>query len=108
VSHYSNILGPNQACTLFGSSIGQIDISGKSYIAAGYDLQTADLWRRNLLVLIGFFWLFQLTQALAIEFFSVNNYQYSSLLFILTMLLATRGRYFYDHLYKRELRDQKT
>ncbi|KIM88774.1 hypothetical protein PILCRDRAFT_813749 [Piloderma croceum F 1598] len=70
VTKYPNILGPNQACTLFGSSIGQIDISGKSYIAAGYDLQTADLWRRNLLVLIGFFWLFQLTQALAIEFFS--------------------------------------
>jgi hypothetical protein len=78
-SHDSDVIGPNQACTLFGSSAGQSEISGKSYVASGYDLQTADLWRRNLLVLIGFFLLFQLTQVLAIEFFPVNKYQVSSL-----------------------------
>ena len=37
----------------------------------GYGLNVSDLWRRNFLVLVGFFLLFQLTQVLLIEYFPV-------------------------------------
>jgi hypothetical protein len=104
----SDVLGPNQACTLFGSTTGQTDISGKSYVAAGFSLQTTDIWRRNLLVLIGFFLLFQLTQVLAIEYFSV--YTHLSLLHLchLTQHVATCGRCLCGHLCQRECRNQET
>jgi ATP-binding cassette subfamily G (WHITE) protein 2 (SNQ2) len=69
VTKYPDVLGPNQACTLFGASTGSNIITGRSYINAGYGLNVSDTWRRNLLVLIGFLIFFQLTQVLAIEFY---------------------------------------
>ncbi|THG96948.1 hypothetical protein EW026_g4983 [Hermanssonia centrifuga] len=69
VDKYPDGLGPNQICTLFGSTPGDTDVSGHSYISAGYGLNTSDIWRRNFLVLVGFFFLFQLTQVLLIEFY---------------------------------------
>lgn len=65
-------LGPNQVCTLYGSPPGGSHTPGASYIDVGYDLKVSSLWRRNLPVLIGFFVFFQITQALAIEFFPVS------------------------------------
>lgn len=62
-------LGPNQICTLFGAIPGQQIVSGRNYALVGYGLDVSDLWRRNLLVIIGFMLLFQLTQVLLIEFF---------------------------------------
>ncbi|KAI0673630.1 ABC-2 type transporter-domain-containing protein [Trametes maxima] len=62
-------LGPNQVCTLFGAVPGSDVVSGRSYVSAGYDLNVADLWRRNFLVLVGFFVCFQLTQVFLIEYF---------------------------------------
>lgn len=36
-------------------------------------MNVSDLWRRNLLVLIGFFLVFQLTQVLLIEYYPVRK-----------------------------------
>lgn len=70
--HYSDDLGPNQACTLFGAKTGSNIIDGNDYLSAGYGLNAADLWRRNLLVLIAFFLAFQITQILALEYYPVS------------------------------------
>lgn len=66
-----DFLGPNQACTLFGSSSGQSIVPGRSYIEVGYQYNVSDLWRRNLIVLLGFFFVFQITQLIALEYFPV-------------------------------------
>jgi ATP-binding cassette subfamily G (WHITE) protein 2 (SNQ2) len=67
-----NDLGPNQVCTLFGAQSGSDIISGHDYLLAGYGIDTADLWRRNFLVVVGFFLLFQVTQFLALELHPVS------------------------------------
>lgn len=69
----SDGLGPNQACTLAGAQGGSDIITGESYIAAGYALNPADLWKRNFLVGIGFFIVFLSTQLLVIEYFPVRS-----------------------------------
>lgn len=69
VTQYPNNLGPNQACTLFGAQSGSDIISGSNYIAAGYGINVSDLWKRNFLVLVGFFIAFQVTQLIALEFY---------------------------------------
>ncbi|KAF7337580.1 Pleiotropic drug resistance ABC transporter protein [Mycena sanguinolenta] len=69
LTKYPDGLGPNQACTLFGSNPGDSSVFGESYISAGYGLNSVNLWRLNFLVLIAFMFLFQLTQILALEFF---------------------------------------
>lgn len=68
---YPNDLGPNQACTLFGSSAGDSEVLGSAYLSVGYQYNIADLWRRNFVVLLAFFIVFQLTQLIALEFFPV-------------------------------------
>lgn len=65
-------LGPNQACTLFGATAGSDVIEGDAYIRVGYGLDPKDIWRRCLLVLIGYFFVFQITQIIALEFFPVR------------------------------------
>lgn len=72
ISQHRTELGLNQACTLFGATSGSDIIAGHSYIEAGYGLYVSDLWKRNLLVTIGFMFLFQLTQMLALEYFPVR------------------------------------
>ena len=67
-------VGPNQICTLYGANPGQSDVSGHAYLDVGYQLNTADIWRRNFLVLLGFFFLFQLTQVLLVEFYPVSTW----------------------------------
>jgi hypothetical protein len=69
-----NDLGPNQVCTLFGAQSGSNIISGSDYILAGYGIDTADLWRHNFLVVVGFFLAFQITQFLALEYHPVSIY----------------------------------
>ena len=63
------MLSVNQACTLFGAESGNALISGRNYIRVGYGLDPADLWRRNFVVLVGFFLVFQIAQLLALEFY---------------------------------------
>ncbi|RDB26527.1 ABC transporter G family member 11 [Hypsizygus marmoreus] len=77
VTQYPNDLGPNQACTLFGASSGSSIISGRAYIEAGYGIDVNDLWRRNFLVLLGFFIAFQVTQILALEFYPQYGFNMS-------------------------------
>ncbi|KAJ7492238.1 P-loop containing nucleoside triphosphate hydrolase protein [Mycena latifolia] len=71
LSKYPDGLGPNQACTLFGSTAGSINVSGSEYISAGYGLNAANMWKRNLLVLLGFLIAFQITQILSLEYFPI-------------------------------------
>lgn len=70
---HSTGLGPNQVCTLFGSTPGSTVVPGPAYVSAGYGIEVADQWRRNFLVVVGFFLLFQLTQVLLIEFYPVSR-----------------------------------
>ncbi|KAG6874373.1 hypothetical protein C0995_015109 [Termitomyces sp. Mi166 len=77
LTKYPDVLGPNQACTLFGATSGSNIISGKAYLKAGYNIDTADLWRRNFIVLIGFMLAFQITQILALEFYPQYGYNFS-------------------------------
>ncbi|KAF7797165.1 hypothetical protein EIP86_008357 [Pleurotus ostreatoroseus] len=69
VTKYPSGLGPNQVCTLFGAEPGSSVVHGPAYVSAGYGIDVADQWRRNFLVVVGFFFLFQLTQVLLIEFY---------------------------------------
>ncbi|ETW86786.1 ABC transporter [Heterobasidion irregulare TC 32-1] len=68
MTKYPDTLGPNQACTLPGSSPGSIFVAGRDYVRAGYGLDVADLWRRNFVVVLGFMIFFWITQVIAIEY----------------------------------------
>lgn len=70
------MLGPNQVCTLFGSTPGSTQVPGPSYLSVGYGLNVADIWRRNFTVLVGFFIAFQITQMLLIEYYPVSAHQW--------------------------------
>ncbi|KAF4573417.1 hypothetical protein EYR36_007932 [Pleurotus pulmonarius] len=74
LSQYPDGFGPNQACTLVGSEPGSDLISGSQYISIGYGLNAADIWRRNFLVLLGFFLVFMLSQIVVIEFFPRHTF----------------------------------
>lgn len=65
-------LGPNQVCTLFGAQAGSDVVFGNDYLEAGYGITSADIWRRNLVVVIAFLFFFLFTQVIAIEYFSVR------------------------------------
>ena len=70
---HSTELGPNQACTLFGSQPGTRIVPGKDYIKAGYNLDTDDLWRRNFVVIFAFLIFFWFTQTVVIELYPVST-----------------------------------
>ena len=61
-------LGPNQACSLFGSTAGSSTIIGSDYIKIAINLKVDDLWRRNLPVLFGMFVFFSILQVIFLEF----------------------------------------
>ena len=58
---------------MFGAEPGSSVVHGPAYVSAGYGIDVADQWRRNFLVVVGFFFLFQLTQVLLIEFYPVSR-----------------------------------
>ncbi|KAI0031252.1 ABC-2 type transporter-domain-containing protein [Vararia minispora EC-137] len=68
VTKYPLTIGPNQVCTLFGATQGSSIISGKDYLNTGYSYSTADLWRRNFLVLIGWIIFFMVFQIIALDY----------------------------------------
>ncbi|KAG6841566.1 hypothetical protein C0991_009601 [Blastosporella zonata] len=82
LTKYPDVLGPNQVCTLFGSTPASNIIPGKDYLLAGYNIDTADLWRRNFLVLLGFLLAFQLTQILVLEFYPQFGHNLSINIFV--------------------------
>ncbi|KAG7452088.1 uncharacterized protein BT62DRAFT_882231 [Guyanagaster necrorhizus] len=73
MTKYPTELGPNQVCTIFGGVSGSDFVRGKDYISVGYGLDSKDIWRRCLLVLIGFMIAFQITQVIALEYFPQYN-----------------------------------
>ena len=79
LSKYPEIVGPNQACTLYGATPGLDTVDGASYITAGYSLSVHDLWRRNFVVLIGWFLFYQIAQAILIEYPNVSWFHISVL-----------------------------
>jgi hypothetical protein len=80
VDKYPTVLGSNQVCTLVGAKPGSDIISGHDYLETGFQLDTSDIWRRNLLVLIGWYFFFQITQLIAIEYLQVCPTCFPSLL----------------------------
>jgi hypothetical protein len=68
---YPNIVGPNQACTLYGAQPGATTISGSDYLKAAYLLDVNDLWRRNFPVIVGWFFFFLIAQIVVIEYLQV-------------------------------------
>lgn len=102
-------LGPNQACTLFGATAGSDVIEGDAYIRVGYGLDPKDIWRRCLLVLIGYFFVFQITQIIALEFFPVRFFHYFHRIHsrVFTLFTAIRLQPFYQHLRTRKRRCQE-
>ena len=75
---YPEIVGQNQACTLYGATPGLDTVDGASYAAAGYSLNVHDLWRRNFIVLVGWFLFYQIAQVLLIEYLNVSLLNISS------------------------------
>ncbi|KAN0100115.1 hypothetical protein V8E55_000099 [Tylopilus felleus] len=55
--------------TLFGAKPSDV-IIGNDYLEAGYGITAADIWRRNLVVLVAFVIFFLFTQVVVIEYFS--------------------------------------
>ena len=76
LSKYPENLGVNQACTLYGATPGLDTVDGASYISAGYSLNVHDLWRRNFIVLIGWFLFYQIAQIILIEYLNVSFFPY--------------------------------
>jgi hypothetical protein len=70
---FRSILGPNQACTLFGAVGGSNVITGADYLRVSFELDVKDIWRRNFPILIGFLIVFQLTQVIGLEFYPVRG-----------------------------------
>ena len=70
---YPEIVGPYQACTLYGATPGVDPVDGASFISAGYSLNVHDLWRRVFIVLIGWFLFYQIAQVLLIEYLNVGS-----------------------------------
>nr|ODN90094.1 ATP-binding cassette transporter [Cryptococcus depauperatus CBS 7841] len=81
ITGYPDTLGPNQMCSIFGSSPGNPQVSGSAYMAVGYDYHKSHIWR-NFGILIGFFLFFMFLQMFFIEWleqgakhFSINVYK---------------------------------
>ncbi|BGO92884.1 hypothetical protein NBRC10512_008005 [Rhodotorula toruloides] len=66
LTQYPGTLGPNQVCTLPGSSPGNPIVPGGAYISASFDYNVADQWR-NWGITIVFFVGFTLIQAYLAE-----------------------------------------
>ena len=73
IDKYPNVVGPNQACTLYGSQPGSSTVNGSDYIRAGFTLNVHDLWRRNFIVVVGWFFFFIFAQIIVIEYFQVGH-----------------------------------
>lgn len=81
ITGYPDTLGPNQMCSIFGSTPGDPNVSGSDYMAVGYSYYKAHIWR-NFGILLGFFTFFMFLQMLFIEVleqgakhFSINVYK---------------------------------
>ncbi|ODN86072.1 ATP-binding cassette transporter [Cryptococcus wingfieldii CBS 7118] len=81
VTGYPDTLGPNQMCSISGSTPGDPNVSGSAYMAVGYEYYKSHIWR-NFGILCGFFVFFMFLQMFFIEYleqgakhFSVNVFK---------------------------------
>lgn len=77
---YPNVVGSNQACTLYGAQPGSSVVSGADYVKAAFALNVDDLWRRNFIVIVGWFFFFIIAQVVVIEYLQVRHSVPSSFL----------------------------
>ena len=77
-SRYPRIVGPNQACTLYGATPGLDTVDGAAYISAGFSLNVHDLWRHNFVGLVGWFLFYQVVQVILIEYLNASHFYPSS------------------------------
>ncbi|KAK4699639.1 hypothetical protein P7C70_g6621, partial [Phenoliferia sp. Uapishka_3] len=68
LTKYPTELGPNQVCTLLGSTAGSSVVPGRDYIKAAFEYEAGDLWR-NFGITIAFFLAFNLLQAFVVDKF---------------------------------------
>ncbi|KAG9089211.1 hypothetical protein FS749_001533 [Ceratobasidium sp. UAMH 11750] len=68
ITKYPETLGPNQVCTLLGSSSGQSEVPGSAYMAAGFEYQKKHIWR-NFGILVLYWVAFIALQIVAMEVF---------------------------------------
>ncbi|WVR08472.1 hypothetical protein IAU60_005527 [Kwoniella sp. DSM 27419] len=66
ITGYPDTVGPNQLCSLMGSTPGSNQVSGSAYMNAGYSYSKSHIWR-NYGILIGFFVFFLTLQMIFIE-----------------------------------------
>ncbi|WVQ86013.1 hypothetical protein IAT38_008181 [Cryptococcus sp. DSM 104549] len=81
VTGFPDTVGPNQMCSIFGSTPGDGTVSGSAYMATGYSYYHSHIWR-NFGILIGFFLFFMGLQMLFVEYleqgakhFSINVFK---------------------------------
>ncbi|KAF9512472.1 hypothetical protein BS47DRAFT_1363141 [Hydnum rufescens UP504] len=67
LTQYGTTLGPNQVCTLAGSTPGSTIVTGAAYIRKAFTYSPGQQWR-NFGILIVFFVGFQIMQMIAIEY----------------------------------------
>ncbi|KAL8291281.1 hypothetical protein RQP46_002259 [Phenoliferia psychrophenolica] len=68
LTKYPTDLGPNQVCTLLGSTPGSNVVPGRDYIKAAFEYDVGDLWL-NFGITIIFFLAFNIIQAYAVDKF---------------------------------------
>jgi ATP-binding cassette subfamily G (WHITE) protein 2 (SNQ2) len=71
-TNYPEIVGLNQACTLYSATPGAETVDGASSISAGYSLNVRELWGRDFVVLLGWFLFYQIVRVLLIEYLNVS------------------------------------
>ncbi|OCF43306.1 ATP-binding cassette transporter [Kwoniella heveanensis CBS 569] len=67
ITGYPDTVGPNQLCSIFGSTAGSGVVSGSNYMNAGYSYTKAHRWR-NFGILVGFLLFFLALQMFFIEY----------------------------------------
>lgn len=66
ITKYPTELGPNQVCSLVGSTPGNPIVTGNEYLFANFEYLPSDLWR-NFAITLAFFFAFLMMQMYAAE-----------------------------------------
>ena len=77
-----------------------------SYVATGYSLNVHDLWRRNFIILVGWFLFYQIAQVIPIEYLNMSLSRTSSVLTEPIPLLGFKRKNGCRNLQEGEPKDQ--
>ncbi|EIW69828.1 hypothetical protein TREMEDRAFT_43505 [Tremella mesenterica DSM 1558] len=80
ITGFSDTVGPNQLCSISGSTAGQGVVTGTSYMNAAFQYEKAHIWR-NYGILIGFFCFFMILQMLFIELLQLGQKHFAIVVF---------------------------